>query len=189
MSSSWLWTTNRTWRSFFGSGFVERPARAGTMVERVRIIERDILDVAHAPGMKFSAQFSDRLPIPEMGIDPVIVLYPIAVIAGAIAGAAFIRPHVFHQRGYPHRRDAEILQIVKLLNETEYVSTPVTAPLLFLGTHLDEAIHRIGGVRIFRIDIGTVGSVRVEAIGQKEIDRARSVIFDAFSVGGHCHEQ
>ncbi len=139
--------------------------------------------------MKFSAQLSDRLPIPKMGIDPVIVLYPIAVIAGAIAGAAFIGPHVLHQRGYPHCRDAEILQIVKLLSQTEYVSTPVTAPLLFLGANLDEAIHGIGGIRIFRIDIGTVGSVRVEAIGQKEIDRARSIIFDAFGVGRRCREQ
>ena len=124
-----------------------------------------------------------------MSIDPVIVLYPIAMIAGAIAGTTFVGPHVLHQRGYPHGRDAEIVQIVELLNQTKYVSAPVTAPLLFLGANLDEAIYGIGSIGILRIDIWAIGSVGVEAIDQKEIDRARSIIFHFFGVGRLCHEQ
>ena len=48
--------------------------------------------------------------------------------------------------------------------------------LLFFRAALREAVDRIGSIGIRRVDVRIVRMMRIETIGEQEIDRARSIV-------------
>src|SRR6266404_7970131 len=146
------------------------------IVQRVRIVQGNVLDVTHSAIVELRTEILHIRPAAEVRVYLVVILHPITVISRAVTGPAFIHANVLRQRRDPDRRSAEALQVIELLDNALNVATPVFPELLFLCATLRETIDGVGGIRIHRIHVWIVRVLRIETIGEQEVDRSRAII-------------
>src|SRR3954447_22999065 len=145
-------------------------------VKRIGVVQRDVLHVANAVGVQQVAQLPDIVPTTEMRIHAIVVLDPVAVITGSVSYTGSIISDILHHGRDPDCGYAQMLQVIYLLNNSLNVATPITSPLLFLRAVDDKAVDRVSRRRIFRVHVGLIGIVRVEAVGEEKIDRPRTIV-------------
>src|SRR6266404_3814232 len=154
------------------------------VVQRVRVIQRDVLDVTHSAVVQLRTKLLHVQPAAEVRVYLVVVLHPVTVISRAVTSPAFIHPNVLRQRRHPDGGSAEALEVIELLLDAPNVAAPVLPELFFFRAALREAVDGIGRIRIHRIDVRIVRMMRIETIGEQEVDRVRAII--GFSVRGRA---
>src|SRR5690242_12596259 len=97
---------------------IQTPVCVG--VQRIGVIQGDILNITDVSLVQYVAQLLDVGPGAKMRVDAIVVLHPIAMIRGTPGAthaleARLESTHVLHKRREPHRANAKRFQVVRFL--------------------------------------------------------------------------